>query len=49
MANRNMLYLVVGALLVAVVAMGVYIYQQQTRPGLEVRVDGNGLSIQGNN
>jgi hypothetical protein len=46
--SRNGLYLVIGALLVAVVAFGIYTYQQQTRPGIEVRVDEQGISIDGN-
>jgi len=46
--NRNGLYLVIGVLLVAVVAFGIYTYQQQTRPGIEVRVDEQGISIDGN-
>ncbi len=46
--NRNGLYLVIAILLVAVVGFGVYTYQQQTRPGVEVKVDENGISINGN-
>lgn len=46
--NRNGLYLVIAILLVAVVGFGVYTYQQQTRPGVEVKVDDKGISINGN-
>lgn len=46
--NRNGLYLVIAVLLIAVVGFGIYTYQQQTRPGVEVRVDNNGISIDGN-
>jgi hypothetical protein len=46
--NRNGLYLVIAVLLVAVAAFAIYTYQQQTRPGVEVRVDNNGISIDGN-
>lgn len=46
--SRNGLYALVTILLVAVVVLGVYIYQQQTRPGIEVRVDEQGISIDGN-
>jgi RsiW-degrading membrane proteinase PrsW (M82 family) len=47
--NRNMLYMVIGALAVVVVALGVYIYQQQTKPeGVELKFDDNGISIQKN-
>ncbi|KKC37947.1 membrane protein [Devosia epidermidihirudinis] len=47
--NRNGLYAVIAILLVAVVGFGIYTYQQQSRPGIEVRVDDGGLSINGNN
>jgi hypothetical protein len=46
--SRNGLYLVIAALLIAVVGFGIYTYQQQNRPGVEVRVDNNGISIDGN-
>ena len=45
--NRYGLYLAIGVLLAVVIGLGVYLYNEQTRPGLEVRVDGNGLSIEG--
>lgn len=46
--SRNALYLTIGVLLAVVVGLGIYIYNEQTRPGLEVRVDGQGISIEGN-
>ena len=46
--NRNGLYAVIAVLLVAVVGFAIYTYQQQTRPGIEVRVDEQGISIDGN-
>lgn len=46
--NRNGLYLVIAVLLIAVVAFGIYTYQQENRPGVEVRVDEQGISIDGN-
>lgn len=46
--SRNGLYLVIGVLLVAVAGFAIYTYQQQTRPGIEVRVDEQGISIDGN-
>jgi hypothetical protein len=47
--NRNGLYAVIAILLIAVVGFGIYAYQQeQSRPGIEVRVDENGVSIDGN-
>lgn len=48
--SRNGLYAVIAILLVAVVGFGIYSYQQQqARPGLEVRVDEQGVSINGSN
>ena len=46
--NRNGLYAVIVVLLVAVIGFAIYTYQQQTRPGIEVRVDEQGISIDGN-
>jgi hypothetical protein len=47
--NRNGLYAVIAILLIAVVGFGIYTYQQQqARPGIEVRVDEQGISIDGN-
>ncbi len=47
--NRNGLYLVIGALVVAVVVLGAYLYRQETKPaGVELKIDDNGISIQKN-
>lgn len=46
--SRNGLYAVVAVLAVAVVAFAIYTYQQQARPGVEVRIDEQGVSIDGN-
>lgn len=47
--NQNRLYLIVGALIVVVVGMGIYIWREQTKPeGVEIRLDQNGLSVQEN-
>lgn len=47
--NRNTLYGVITILVIALVAFGIYTYQQeQARPGVEVRVDEQGISIDGN-
>ena len=46
--TRNGLYAVIAILMVAIVGFGIYSYQQQqAQPGLEVRVDGQGISIDG--
>ncbi|RWO28396.1 hypothetical protein [Mesorhizobium sp.] len=47
--KQNMLYLVIGALVVVVIALGVYVYREQTRPeGVELKIDDKGISIQRN-
>ncbi|WP_375450287.1 hypothetical protein [uncultured Devosia sp.] len=46
--NRNGLYLVIAVLVIAIAAFAIYTYQQQNRPGVEVRVDEQGISIDGN-
>ena len=46
--SRNGLYALIAILLIAIVGFGIYTYQQQTRPGIEVRVDEGGISIDGN-
>lgn len=47
--SRNSLYGVIAILVIALVAFGIYAYQQQqSRPGIEVRVDEQGISIDGN-
>jgi RsiW-degrading membrane proteinase PrsW (M82 family) len=47
--NRNTLYLVVGALIVVVIGLGIYIYNEETKPkGVEIKLDQSGVSIQEN-
>ena len=47
--SRNGLYALVAVLSVAVIGFAIYTYQQQqARPGIEVRIDGQGVSIDGN-
>jgi hypothetical protein len=47
--KQNMLYLIIGALLVVVIALGIYVYREQTRPkGVELKIDDKGISIQQN-
>jgi hypothetical protein len=45
--NRNILYVVIGVLLVAVVVLGYNLYQAKKEPeGLQINVGPNGLKIQ---
>ncbi|RWQ37844.1 MAG: hypothetical protein E5Y88_23595 [Mesorhizobium sp.] len=47
--KQNMLYLIIGALVVVVIALGVYVYREQTRPkDVELKIDEKGISIQEN-
>ena len=46
--NRNGLYILVLVLVAILVGVGVYEYQQSQRPGVEVKVDGNGIKINSN-
>lgn len=47
--NRNLLYLVCGALAVVAVILGYQVYQDRQKPkGVDIKIDDNGISIQGN-
>jgi hypothetical protein len=46
--SRSSLYLVLAILAVVVVGFAGYmVYQEQQKPGLEIKVDGNGLQVNG--
>ena len=47
--RQNQLYLIIGALVVAVLALGLYVWREETKPeGVELRIDQSGISIQPN-
>jgi hypothetical protein len=46
--GRNGLYLMIALLAVVAIGLGIYVYQEQNKPGVEIRLDNNGLSIEGN-
>jgi hypothetical protein len=47
--SRNGLYALIGILAMIVVALcGYMIYQQSQEPSLEIKVDANGLQVNGN-
>jgi hypothetical protein len=47
--SRNLLYLICGVFGVAVVILGYQVYQDRQKPnGVEIKIDDNGISIQGN-
>ena len=47
--SRKSLYLVIGVLAVVVVAFGIYfVYQETQGPRLEIKVDEQGIIVDGN-
>ncbi len=49
MTTRNSLYAVIGVLAALVVAFGLYIaWQESQKPRLEIKLDNNGISVNGN-
>ena len=46
--SRNGLYAVIAVLVIAMAVFAIYTYQESQRPGIEVRVDEGGISIDGN-
>ena len=45
--GRNGVYGIIVVLVIIAVAIGIYAYQQSQRPSLEVKLDNNGLQING--
>jgi hypothetical protein len=49
MNRTNGLYLIIGALVVVIVGLGGYVYNQQTKPdGLQMNINKNGVSVEQN-
>jgi hypothetical protein len=47
--SRNSLYAIIGLLAALVVGFGLYLmYQETQKPSLEIRLDEQGLSVDGN-
>ncbi|MBD8556260.1 hypothetical protein IFT84_17260 [Rhizobium sp. CFBP 8762] len=45
--NRNMLYAVLGALVVVVIGLGYYTYQKEQEPsGVQVNIGEQGISVE---
>jgi hypothetical protein len=45
--KQNNLYLIIGVLVAAVIALGIYAYREETKPkGVELRIDETGISVQ---
>jgi hypothetical protein len=44
--SRNSLYLVIAVLAVIVVGFGIYyLYEEQQKPSLQIKVDGQGITV----
>lgn len=47
--KQNHLYLVIGALVVAVIVLGAYVLREESKPsGVELRIDESGVSVEQN-
>lgn len=47
--TRTSLYALIGVLAAVAIALGIYIaYQQSQQPSLQIKVDTNGISVNGN-
>ena len=47
--KQNQLYILVGVLVAAVIALGIYVWREETKPsGVEIRLDESGISIEEN-
>ncbi|HEY6632531.1 MAG TPA: hypothetical protein VIZ90_13840 [Rhizobiaceae bacterium] len=47
--KQNQLYLIIGALIVVVVALGIYVWREESKQdGVELKIDESGISIQEN-
>ncbi len=49
MTQTNNLYLIIGALLVVLVGLGAYVWNEESKPkGIEMNIGPNGVSVQEN-
>jgi hypothetical protein len=47
--TRTSLYAMIGVLAAIAIALGIYVaYQQSQQPSLQIKVDNNGISVNGN-
>jgi hypothetical protein len=47
--RQNQLYIIIGVLAVVVVALGIYVWREESKPeGVEIRLNENGISVQKN-
>lgn len=49
MNNRSGLYMIIGALVVVVIGLGIYVYQEESEPsGVEIKIGERGVSVEEN-
>jgi len=46
--NRNALYALIAVLAAVAIGLGIYIYNEQQKPGVSITVDETGIDIRGN-
>ncbi|ASP51901.1 hypothetical protein [Sinorhizobium meliloti] len=46
--NRNALYLIIAVLAVITVGLGIYVFQEETTQGVEIKIGEDGISVQEN-
>lgn len=44
--SRNFLFILIGALAICAIVVS-YLYYQERQSGVEIRIDGSGMSIEG--
>ncbi|MER2535006.1 MAG: hypothetical protein ABTQ31_07540 [Rhizobiaceae bacterium] len=45
--QQNRLYLIIGALVVVVIGLGIYVLREEQKPeGVEIKLNENGISVQ---
>ncbi|ACP23165.1 hypothetical protein NGR_b17140 (plasmid) [Sinorhizobium fredii NGR234] len=46
--NRNGLYLVIAVLAVVAIGLGIYVYREENKPGVEINIGEQGISVEEN-
>ncbi|MDK1374506.1 MULTISPECIES: hypothetical protein [unclassified Sinorhizobium] len=46
--NRSGLYLIIAVLAVVAIGLGIYVYREENKPGIEIRIGQDGVSVEEN-
>ncbi|MCZ4094691.1 hypothetical protein [Sinorhizobium psoraleae] len=46
--NRNGLYLIIAALAVVAIGLSIYVYREESQPGVEIKIGQDGISVKEN-